>query len=301
MGFNMLDLLYTEAIKKKGLIKEDVEDIFDSKLDVESKWNDEKIISSDLDLVLAAGDGSFNKKKFIGFNFYAVGAESLIYNPKNPNSRLQTVETAELGIIPHQKFVDDRLRNMMNIFEIKTSLKSFNNNDIDYYMVDGSILGDLIRPVPIEKNVTLTYDSSILKKIEEKLLNEVKSDELNISSFKFKEEFKDLFNNKKTDENTLISFLENLERLLCLKHLFKYQKNLISISKTSTSTDIFHANVPDIAIFDKFTRNEGFSKPYYKKVTNEVKRDFPISNIYFRNLWFTIFLQDWRIIKILLK
>ena len=74
-----------------------------------------------------------------------------------------------------------------------------------------------------------------------------------------------------------------------MKELLNHKEKIIAVSKTSTSNDIFHANVPDMAIFDRLTQGEGHSKPYYKKVDSEVKRDFPIGNTFFRDLWFTIF------------
>ena len=285
----MLDSLYTEAIRKKNQLNEDIEEIFDGEIDIKSNWFDEKIIPSDSKMVLAAGDGSFNKKKFMGFNFYAVAAESLIYNPNDEDSRLKTIESIELDILPRKSFVDDRLRNMMSIFELKTALKSFKNHNIDYYMDDGSILGDLIRPIPIENKIPSHFNKNIINMINDRLQKEIESDELKISSFKFKEEFNELFEAENVDEYALTTYLENLENLISLRNLLRYNEKIIAISKTSTSTDLFHANVPDMAILDRFTRGEGFTKPIYKKVTNEVKRDFPIANEFFRGLWFTIF------------
>ena len=285
----MLNSLYTEAIKKKGSINEPLEEFNETKLDIESKWNEEEIVPSDSNIILAAGDGSYNKKKYLSFNFYAVAAESLIYNPNNLDSRLQTVESAELDIMPHQSFIDDRLRNMMSIFEIKTAIKTFHDFDIDYYIDDGSILGDLIRPIPVEKSISPENKEIIISKVKEKLEDEIKSNELKLSSYKFKEEFKDLFEDDKIDEYSLISFLESLENLIGLKYLLNNKEKIIAISKTSSSNETFHANIPDMAILDRFTRKQGFSEPYYKKVTFSTKHDFPIENEFFRNLWFTIF------------
>ena len=285
----MLDSLYTEAAKKKNELNDSIDDIFDEVIDIESFWHDETIVPSEQKCILAAGDGSFNKKKFMGFNFYAVAAESLIYNPNDEDSRLSTIESVELDIMPRNSFADDRLRNMMGIFEIKTAIKSFNDYDVDYYMDDGSILGDLIRPIPLEKKIPSHFSTGIINRIQEKLEREINSNELRISSLKLKEEFEELFDDENIDEYSLVTYLENLEKLIALKNLLSNNEKIIAISKTSTSNDLFHTNVPDMAIFDRFTRNEGFSKPYYKKVTNEVKRDFPIANDYFRGLWFTIF------------
>ena len=281
----MLDSLYTEAIKKKNSLNDYAEEIFDKTLDIDSKWIGETIPASENNHVLASGDGSFNKKKFLGFNFYAVAAESIIYNP-NDDERLKTIESVELDILPHQSFFDDRIRNMMSIFEIKTAIKTFREYDIDYYMDDGSLLGDLIRPIPMDNDIPRVLKTDILKKIQENLEKDLTTE---ISSLNFKEEFSELFEDSKVNENALITFLESIEHLMAMRKLLNNKEKIIAISKTSTSNDIFHANVPDMAIFDKFTNEEGFSKPYYKKVNTEVKRDFPISNNYFRDLWFTIF------------
>ena len=285
----MLNSLYTEAIRKKGLINEPLEEYKESKIDIESKWNEEEIIPKDSDIVLAAGDGSYNKKKYLSFNFYAVAAQSLIYNPNETESKLKTIESAELDIIPHQSFLEDRLRNMMSIFEIKTAIKTFHDFDIDYYMDDGSILGDLIRPIPVEKTISPEKKENIISQVKEKLESEIQSDELNLSSFNFKEEFKDLFEDENIDEYALITFLESLENLIALKYLLENKKKIIAISKTSSSNELFFANIPDMAILDGLTKKQGFSEPYYRKVTYKTKHDFPIENEFFRELWFTIF------------
>ena len=285
----MLNSLYTEAIRKKGKINEPLEEYSQSKIDIESNWHEEEILTCDSNLVLAAGDGSYNKKKYLSFNFYAVAAESLIYDPNDAESKLKSIESAEIDIIPHQSFLEDRLRNMMSIFEIKTAIKTFHDFDIRYYMDDGSILGDLIRPIPVEKSISPDQKEIIIAKVKEKLEGEIKSNELKLSSYKFKEEFKELFEDENIDEYALITFLESLENLIALKYLLENKEKIIAISKTSSSNETFHANIPDMAILDRFTRKQGFSKPYHRKVTYKAKHDFPIENEFFRELWFTIF------------
>ena len=301
----MLNSLYTEAIRKKGQLNEPVEEFKDTKIDIESNWREEEINADDSKKVIAAGDGSFNKRKYLSFNFYAVAAESLIYNP-NTEPRLQTIDSVELDMLPHQSFIDDRLRNMMSIFELKTAIKTFNEFDIDYYLLDGSLLGDLIRPIPVENRIDSDKKQLIINRVHEKLKKEVENSDLNISSYKFKEEFSELFNDSdddmNIDENALITFLESLENLLALKYLLENRKKIVSVSKTSSSNETFHANIPDMAILDRFTKKQGFSKPYWRKVSNKVKHDFPIENEFFREIWFTIFfarLDDYKnIIKI---
>ncbi len=40
---------------------------------------------------------------------------------------------------------------------------------------------------------------------------------------------------------------------------------MIAISKSSSNNDIFHSNIPDIAIFDKYTQKQGISRVIRKK------------------------------------
>ncbi len=49
---------------------------------------------------------------------------------------------------------------------------------------------------------------------------------------------------------------------------------MIAISKSSSNNDIFHSNMPDIAIFDKYTQKEGISKVIRKKYQ---KTSIPLS------------------------
>ena len=297
----MLNSLYTEAINKKGQLKEPLEELNESKIDLESKWNDTPITPSKSNHIIAAGDGSYNKKKYLNFNFYAVAAESLIYNPTKEENKLSSIESVELDIMPHQSFLEDRLRNMMSIFEIKTAIKTFREYEIDYYLDDGSILGDLIRPIPLE-TISFEKKQEIIDSAYLKIKKGYENMDSDISSLNYKEEFKEFFDDEEIDEHDLIRLLENLENLIALKYLLENRKKIIAISKTSSSNELFYANIPDMAILDRFTRKEGFSQPYYRKVSYKVKHDFPIENEFFRNLGFTtVFarLKDYKnIIKI---
>lgn len=316
----MLDSLYTEAIRKRGQINKNLEEISKvNSIDVDRVWFEENINPSGNSVKIAAGDGSYNKKKYLSFNFYAVSAVSFSYQDK-----LEKIESIELDTLPHQSFLEDRLRNIMSVFELKNAIKTINDYDVDYYLDDGSLLGDLIRPFPVENKLSNENKEKIISKFREKLENEIQNNSLGLSSSKFKEEFPELFmvktgtlddfdNSSKTlddfgeknneiDEESLILFLENIEKLLTLSYLLKNERKIVAISKTSSSNDLLHANVPDMAILDKFSKKAGFSKPYYKYMSTEMKREFPVENEFFRNLVFTVFfarLDDFKnIIKI---
>ena len=293
----MLDSLYAEALKKKGQINDELDEFKESKIQVEDKWNIEKIVPTKNNVVIAAGDVSVSKKKYLSFNFYAVAAESLIYD-----ETLETIETVEIDTIPHQSFVDDRLRNKMAIFEIKNAIRALNKYEIDYYLDDGSLMGDLIRPSPSANKLSKVQRDNIIKKVQEAVKKDIENDEDDIQSFDFKKEFPDLYEDENLDEDALTSFLENIEKIIALSYFLKHKRQIVAISKTSSTNEIFHVNIPDIALFDKAMKTQGFSDPYYRSVSSRVKHEFPVEDEFFRTLEFTVFfarLEDYKsIIKI---
>ena len=291
----MLESLYNEAIKKKGTIIEEIESYDKNDFDIYRFWKDEEIPKYDGDLTIAAGDGSKHEKKFLSFYFYAIAAETLIYN-----NELSKIESSNISTMPHGKFSRDRIRNYMGLFEVKNALKAIKTYDIDYYLYDGSLLGDLIRPYPLEKEIPQDIRYDILDFAEEKLnkeINNIENHKVEIYSNKLvnndlKKKFEDIKTTNDSDyvEN-MENYLENIEKLLALANLLKYRDKIIAISKTSTATDYFDANIPDIAIFTKYSQDTGYSfKPKYASAEdNQFKREFPVENDFFKSLVFTIF------------
>ena len=138
----MLNSLYEKAIAKRGFIKDITSDAdIDSQL--EYKWFDRAIDESKENFSIAAGDGSFNKKKFLTTNFCAVGAESIIYD-----GGIKKIDDSDIFDISHVTFLDELLSNYMAIYELKCALRAIKEYDVDYYMIDGSILGDLQNAFP---------------------------------------------------------------------------------------------------------------------------------------------------------
>ncbi|MCL2156696.1 MAG: DNA double-strand break repair nuclease NurA [Methanobrevibacter sp.] len=286
----MLESLYSKAINKKEIITKKVEEYEIANFDVSKHWKEGEIAESKDDLTIAAGDGSKHEKKFLNFYFYAISAESLIFN-----KLLSKIESSDIDVIPHSEFASDRIRNYMGLFEVKNALKTIKTYDIDYYLYDGSLLGDLIRPFPLEKEIPQKIKKEILNLSEEYLIkdiNNIENIDVGISSTKIansdlKEKFKQL------KEYEPVIFLEHIEKLLTLSNLLKYKKKIIAISKTSTSYDYFNSNIPDIAIFDKHSPKAGFSiptipKPVYEN-SEKLKREFAVEDSFFKKLTFTIF------------
>ena len=107
-------------------------------------WRDYEIEELPEQLSIAAGDGSINRIKYLPFIFYAVSAVSLIFD----GTPVRKVSKSEVDIMQHHRYAEDNLRNKMGFFEVQNALELLKEGNIDYYLFDGSILGDIIRPFP---------------------------------------------------------------------------------------------------------------------------------------------------------
>ena len=259
----MLNSLYEKAIAKRGF-NFDIEPTADIESQLEHKWFDRAIGESKDDFSIAAGDGSFNKKKFLTTNFCAVGAESIIYD-----GEIKKIDDSDIFDIPHVSFLDELLSNYMAIYELKCALRTLNDYNVDYYMFDGSILGDLQNAFPRGAKLP----SKIRENLDETILNEF---ERRLSIRHFGLVFPDilkslkLYELPKTDDMNKIEeynlHLASVEKIILLKEILEHRKKIISISKTSSDNNLFHWNIPDIAFLDKFTEKQGISLIKYKSV-----------------------------------
>lgn len=276
----MLDSLYEKALKKRKLVKHKLDQMGYFEVDASHDWVKYHIGESSLNTNIAAGDGSINKRKFLPFIFYAIGAECIL----NTDNGLKRIESSEIDIIAHHKYVEDRLRSYMGIFEIKNALRMFDKHEVDFFLFDGSILGNLIRPFPIEKEVKEQVKENIRGKYLTLLEEELKNSNVEITSTKFYEKISNEFE----DSTEAMIYLENLENILVISKLMKENRKIVAISKTSSSTEYFNSKIPDMAIFDMCSKKQGYSKPRYSDVS-KVKRDFPVKNNFLKSLEFTIF------------
>lgn len=286
----MLNSLYEKAIAKRGFIHD-----ISSKADVESQleynWFNRDILESSADFSIAAGDGSFNKKKFLTTNFCAVGAESIIYD-----GEIKKIDDSDIFDVGHVSFLDELLSNYMDIYELKCALRTIKDYDVDYYMFDGSLLGDLQNAFPrgaklpskLKDNIDDVLLGEFERRLNQKKFGLVFPDL--ISSLKLMEFPKDESSNKIEEYNL---HLASIEKIILLKEILQFRKRIISISKSSSDNELFGWNIPDIAFLDKFTKKQGMSLIKHRKVFD--KAAFPYFNDFFKGLTFTIFyirLQD---------
>jgi len=297
----LLDSLYEKALEKKKQLNNKLEIDFEKiKIDPGNFWVDMQIGERKNCIVISGGDGSRNWKEFLGFVVYAINAECLIYD----GTSLQKVKRCDIDVINPYKYVKNRLETYMNIYEIKSSLKALKDFNVDLSLFDGSILGNLIRPSPLENILPEWIKDEIklkyLKNIEKTLENDPKVQIVSSKLFDSMEMF---------GENIVdsIIYLESLENLLAIRYLLKEAKNkekdIVGISKTSTRTDYpFSSNIPDMAIFDRFSKKQGYSKPIHLKVSDKmIKRVFPVYDNFFKDLTFTIFYARFEDFKNILK
>lgn len=287
----MLNSLYEKAIAKRGFIHP-IESETDIESLLEGRWFDRDIGESSDDFIIAAGDGSFNKKKFLTTNFCAVGAESIIYDGK-----FKKIDDSDIFDIGHVSFLDELLGNYMAIYELKCALRSIKEYDVDYYMFDGSILGDLQNAFPrsakLPDKIRNNLDDTLLNEFERRLSK-------NPYGLVFPE-IRDTFNlmelPKTENSNKMEEYnlhLAAIEKIILLREILQYRKKIICISKSSSDNSLFHWNIPDIAFLDKNTQKQGMSiiDDNQKVHPNAA---FQYYNDFFKGITFTIFyvrLQD---------
>ncbi|MCR5026035.1 MAG: DNA double-strand break repair nuclease NurA [Methanobrevibacter sp.] len=284
----MLKSLYYKALNNRRYLQPEPEK--KDKSFLEEKWFDKSFKKSEKEFVIAAGDGSFNIKKFLMFNYCPVGAEALIYD-----GDIKQIEQAEIFEINHIPFIKELISNYMDIFELKCCLKAINDYDVDYYLFDGSLFGDLQNPYPkwVKQPSDVKHlNEGVLKLFTEKI-NDLSNLDLSFPEIKKRifvhvsGEGSDNYGDEIDDVYNL--YLSSIEKLLVLREILKNNKKIISISKTSSNNDLFQWKAPDIGVLDQFTNKEGISKIIYKKVETDIKVPFPVYNDFFNRSWFTIF------------
>ena len=276
----MLSELYEATLKNKKQIIQGMEEVKIDSEEVHGYWNNDSL-DEDPNAIIGAEDGSMNKKEFKGSVLYAVDAEALTFDGKTLNS----IPTGEVGVFPKQSFIENRLRLYMSLYEFKVSLKSIERFNPDLFLLDGSLISELVRSI-----IPASYIPSKQRmKIEEKYLPKIKSlystEEICVKRFRdvIRTEIKTEPGDIRIDPNI---YLEYLEYLISIQQLLTHSP--VGVAKTSTGAEYFGSDLPDIIIFEKLTRSEGYSKPKLVSIDRALRR-LPISHKFFDNLEFTIF------------
>ncbi len=262
--------LIKKAYEAKNRIEKAVNEIGASENEVESIWNN-YVPSSKPDLILGAVDGSRNYKEFLGYTVYAIASSSsLFYGGKIVNGWESYI--VDVDILKPQEFSESRLTMLMGIIEAKEAIRAIRDGKTDYILLDGSFIGNVIRPAVFSFELS-TAEKEKLHKMFEELKKYFSTDKISSKSFHEKI-YKDF---EKRKFPAACGYLEYLEYLYSQSELIlNFRDKIISISKTSTSRLYeFESILPDIAVLNKLNLEPGYSKPLTVKMDREIKRGFP--------------------------
>ncbi|ACV23880.1 DNA double-strand break repair nuclease NurA [Methanocaldococcus fervens] len=237
-------------LKNKEQIIKKMEKINGLSYNINEYWIEDNF-DKPIEMSFAGGDGSYNHIDYISFSFFGVGAVSFRHKI---GEKIKKTKDTYIFDISHPLDIETKLRTYMLTLELKTALYTLKNYDIDYYIIDGSLFSLLIfAKTNIDKADKNKFDSiykEYKKELDKKIDEELKSGEIGIIS-------KDLELDR---EDKLL--VEHAEYMVTLTKLLKeFKDKLIGISKTSKINIYFNAEIPDIAVFTKFTNKEGYSTP----------------------------------------
>lgn len=258
-------LLIEIALKRKDEIGLKVGIKKEIKEKIKELWREELPQPSTPKRVKAV-DGSRNRKDYAGYVIYAVGACSLLFKE---GVFFKENYSAYIDLLKPEEYSDSRLRNLMGIVEIKEALREI--EETDALLIDGSIIGNAIRPVVFENRVNekaKEWTLRLFKEVKEELLKEV------IGSSLFYREVEKHFPG---DDYPLVAgYLEYLEYLFTIYKLLERGKGkIIAVSKHSNSRKYgLDAILPDITVLNEANLPPGYTK--YKEVPlGEKKFSFP--------------------------
>lgn len=262
----MLQELLRKSLEKKKEIKEKIEkakELFDESL-VKEKWIPFKF--EEIDERLVAVDGSYNFKQYHSFVLYAISTISIRFDKK-----ISKKSFVEIDIEKPSFNIEEKLKLKMTLAELELFYSELLNKKA-IGIIDGSLIAELLRPFYV--------DVGELKKVEIKeKLKKTFAEKIG----------KEIFVSKKIeiDEKDFAEYYEYFFTLYLLLKSFPSQ--IIAISKTSSTTHIFNSIFSDLFLFENFTKEEGFSKPFYFSVNEKIKKGFEFFNEFFKSLTFTIF------------
>jgi len=232
--------------------------------------------------IIGAEDGSYNVNQYQTFCLYAVAAKSFYYD-----GALHVFRNTDIDILTPYRHSIDRLRTYMSILEKKAALHVLNSTDAEVFLLDGSILGDLIRPATFDK----APSADVRTDIEQRFLPSITE---SLSNGEYEQIVSKNYHQELLEEGHSINsivYLEYLENILCLREIIQHS-SVVAVSKTSHSINYFtEYNVPDMAIFDLFCRSTGYSEPLKVELgqMERYKRRFPILDKYFRTIDLSLF------------
>ncbi|WP_456465746.1 DNA double-strand break repair nuclease NurA [Desulfurobacterium sp.] len=259
------------AEKKKNSITTDFETISLEAIGKASElWKEFE--GEEIKATIGAVDGSLNKKEFLGFVVFAVAASSVFFNESGKNEERESYNI-DIDVLKPSEYSDSRIRLFMGILEIKELLKLYKEENPDIMLIDGSIVGDIIRPV----SFTFQIEDEEREYVENCLFPELK-ETFSLNSINSRAFHEKIVKDVKPEKYPVIAgYLEYLEYLLSIEKLLNVAEDrIVAISKRSSSKIYnFNSIMPDIFIFQMADVPSGYSNPVEVEISPEKKYRFP--------------------------
>lgn len=322
----MLEALYYKTIDQKQKLQDyfnNIEKEINAD-EIKKVYNAYEYKQEKQSKIFASVDGSFNKKKYMACFIYALSSQTIISKPKegiikeSAAAEIDQISTIQAGNI------DRILSRYMDILELKSTIDTLKKHpEIDYMLLDGSIGGKLsnfrLDDRKIEKYTNLLIGLSRTITSENLEKDEI---DLSIDSITKKE---DIINRIKKEnplntteidklETNLINYYSGLEELICIAYLLEnYKEKIICVSKTSSTTRLYHKSIPDAAVLEYYSKNTFYTDAtseehgpirlfYQNNMTQRIPVKFPILDNQLRRLnyttTFTRFKYNRNVIKI---
>ncbi|WP_293444726.1 DNA double-strand break repair nuclease NurA [Persephonella sp.] len=253
--------------------------------DVLSKWKN--YTPNPTYSYLAAEDGSYNKKHYLGFYLYSVSGYAVGFRKDGTFSEEVTGDI-NLSVIKKTDTVDQFLRMLMFLCELKALLRLSSKEKPEFLVIDGTLSSRFITIFPktdwfsgeeFEGKIA-SIAGEFIPLLKENLFDE------DITAFsqkvkrKVTERLKAEFGEKGLRRDVIEATLSKLayfEYLLLLHTLFyglDWNPVVIGIAKTSHSTQIFNKSIPDLRIFHHTIKETGYSYPLIYLDLEEIKWEF---------------------------
>jgi len=282
--------MHPELLKKTYRLKEELSSIalfLDGDLsreEVVRKWNGYS--PKPVYRFLAAEDGSYNKKHYLGFYLYSVAGYSVAFR-QDTTTVEEVVGEINISVIKKTEVVEQYFRMLMFLSELKALLKLALREKPEVLVIDGTLSSRFITIFPKTNWFSGEEFEGKLAEVAGEFIQTVKENLFDGDIVSFSPQIKEKVAQRLTERlgsrgrrldilEATLSKIAYFEYLLLLHQLFyglDWNPLVVGVAKTSHSTEIFNRSLPDIRIFHKFIDGEGYSDPIYINL-DELKWEF---------------------------
>ncbi|HIH64071.1 MAG: hypothetical protein XD44_0723 [Methanobacteriaceae archaeon 41_258] len=243
MVFNVLGALYEAAELRRNELRAYLDSKLDALPDAYEYWFCHE--GGDDSLSTAALAAASGVSELSGLRLTAINTEVI-------SDSDEIIEGSLLDVLKPHAGLKDRVRNLKAICEFRNSINAVNELKPDLLLMNGSLMGTVLRPVKYDGILGTDVKTWIRKNCLKKITNS--TDELSIHSRSFDGILRDTFRSYKP-----VVYLEGIEGLISIWKLLRKTKDIIAVSRRSTMSDIFE-DMPDITVFNDLT--QGWAIPY---------------------------------------